>query len=129
MSLISCNIRDVEPTTSHIIRNVYHLHIPLFVLDVIRLFQDHPKYMDGLEETHIVAFLENEDIATGDIEAQVKMALKELAFSGFVRKINQGYRTLGPFAKLASARTRNQLNNAWEHLNKMQKNRSININS
>lgn len=61
------------------------------------------------------------DIATGDVEAQVKMALKELISNGFVRFVNQGYRTIGPFAKLALARTSHQLNIVWERLNKMQK--------
>lgn len=54
------NIRDVEPSTSIVRRNIYHLHIPLFVLDAIRLFQDHPKYVKGLQEAHIVAMLEKE---------------------------------------------------------------------
>lgn len=57
------------------------------------------------------------------------MALKDLTISGFVRKINQGYRTLGPFAKLALCRTPNQLNNAWERLNKLQKIYCINLSS
>ncbi|KAI8123937.1 hypothetical protein CVS40_5733 [Lucilia cuprina] len=60
MSILRCNIRDVEPTTSSLKRNDYHLHTPLFVLDVIRLFQDHPKYIGGLKESHIVGLLEKE---------------------------------------------------------------------
>lgn len=49
------------------------------------------------------------------------MALKELTTSGFVRYVNQGYRTLGPFAKLGSARNQRQYNSTWERLNEMQK--------
>lgn len=60
MSIVRCNICDVEPTTSTLRRNEYHLNTPLFVLDVIRLFQDHPKYVTGLKESHIVALLEKE---------------------------------------------------------------------
>ncbi|KNC32118.1 hypothetical protein FF38_08212 [Lucilia cuprina] len=129
MSILRCNIRDVEPTTSSLKRNDYHLHTPLFVLDVIRLFQDHPKYIGGLKESHIVGLLEKEDIATGDVEAQVRMALKELMSIGFVRFVSQGYRTLGPFAKLALARTPHQQNVAWERLNKMQKINCMNFGS
>ncbi|KAL9922369.1 uncharacterized protein LOC119643780 [Glossina fuscipes] len=114
-------IRDIEPSTSCLRRNVYHLHIPLFVLDAIRLFQDHPKYVHGLKECHILALLEKESFACGDLESQVKMALKELTASGFVRYVCQGYRTLGPFAKLALARTPRQFNVAWDRLTEMQK--------
>ena len=49
------------------------------------------------------------------------MALKELTSCGFVRYVSQGYRTIGPFAKLALARTPRQLHLAWERLNEMQK--------
>lgn len=69
------------------------------------------------------------DIATGDVEAQVKMAIKELTASGFVRFVSQGYRTIGPFAKLALARTPHQQNVAWERLNKMQKINCSNLGS
>lgn len=53
------NISEIEPS-SYIRRNIYHLNVPLFVLDVIRLFQDHPKYNKGLKENHIAAILEKE---------------------------------------------------------------------
>ncbi|XP_073848988.1 uncharacterized protein [Musca autumnalis] len=116
------NIRDTEPTTSGIRWNVYHLHIPLYVLDVIRLFQDHPKYVKGLQETDIVAMLEKEPFACGDIAAQVKTALSELTTTGFVRYVSQkGYRTLGPFARLSQARTKRQQDKAWKHLHDMHK--------
>lgn len=54
------NICDTASTTSGLRWNAYHLHIPLYVLDVIRLFQDHPKYAKGIQEEHIVAMLEKE---------------------------------------------------------------------
>ena len=54
------SIRDIEPSTSYLRRNVYHIHVPLFVMDVVRLFQDHPKYCRGLKEKHIVDMLEKE---------------------------------------------------------------------
>lgn len=60
MAMLRCNIRDIEPTTSSLRRNDYHLYTPLFVLDVIRLFQDHPKYVRGLKEIDIVTLLEKE---------------------------------------------------------------------
>ncbi|XP_011199997.1 uncharacterized protein LOC105223834 [Bactrocera dorsalis] len=115
------NIRDCEPSTSCLRRNIYHLHVPLFVFDTIRLFQDHPKFLRGLKECHIIDMLEKEGYACGDVEAQVKMALKELSSSGFVRYINNGYRTLGPFARLALARTPRQFNIAWDRLCELQK--------
>lgn len=140
------NIRDCEPSTSCLRRNIYHLHVPLFVFDTIRLFQDHPKFLRGLKEYHIIDMLEKEWVvknyspekkfiyssnfhafivfrgfACGDVEAQVKMALKELSSTGFVRYINNGYRTLGPFARLALARTPRQFNIAWDRLCELQK--------
>lgn len=54
------NIKDTEPSTSCLRLNVYHLHVPLFVLDCVRLFQDHPKYIRGLQESHLVALMEKE---------------------------------------------------------------------
>lgn len=64
------NIRDTEPSTSYLRRNVYHLHVPLFVLDAIRLFQDHPKYVKGLQESHIVALWEKEWVKCSNIVFQ-----------------------------------------------------------
>ncbi|XP_013113142.2 uncharacterized protein LOC106091217 [Stomoxys calcitrans] len=114
------NIRDIEPSTCGLRQNVYHLHLPLFVLDAIRLFQDHPQYVRGLKEADIVNMLKKESFACGDIAAQVKNVLKELTTAGFVRYNSQGYRTLGPFAKLGQARTQRQFNMAWEHLKDLQ---------
>ncbi|XP_017468155.1 PREDICTED: uncharacterized protein LOC108360405 [Rhagoletis zephyria] len=65
--------------------------------------------------------LAKEGYACGDVGAQVRMALKELASSGFVRYMNNGYRTLGPFARLALARTPRQFNTAWDRLCELQK--------
>ncbi|TMW50466.1 hypothetical protein DOY81_004462 [Sarcophaga bullata] len=104
------------PITMNLRRNEYHLNTILFVLDCVRLFQDHPKYIRGLKESHIVSLFEKEGFSSGDVEAQVKMALKELTSCGFVRYVSQGYRTIGPFAKLALARTPRQLHLAWERI-------------
>ncbi|XP_075166903.1 uncharacterized protein LOC142239020 [Haematobia irritans] len=114
------NIRDIEPSTAGLRTNVYHLHLPLYILDVIRLFQDHPKYAKGLQEADIVAMLAKESFACGDLISQVKAAIKDLTSAGFIRYLYQGYRTLGPFAKLGQARTVRQFNIAWEHLKDMQ---------
>lgn len=51
----------------------------------------------------------------------MKAALEELTSAGFVRYNSTGYRTLGPFAKLGQARTKQQFTKAWERLNAMQK--------
>jgi len=115
-------IREIEPSTSHPPGNVYHLNTSLYVLDVVRMFQDHPKYYsDGLKEADIVQMLAKESFACGDIESQVRMALKELSSAGFVRLVQQGYRTLGPYAKLSLARSPRQFNAAWERLCELQK--------
>ena len=58
--MLRCNIRDTEPSTSCLRRNEYHLNTILFVLDCVRLFQDHPKYIRGLKESHIVSLFEKE---------------------------------------------------------------------
>lgn len=49
------NISDVESSTVSLRRNVYHLNVSLFVLDTIRLLQEHPRYPAGLTEEDIVA--------------------------------------------------------------------------
>lgn len=69
----------------------------------------------------ILLFVCCRSYACGDIESQVKMALRDLTSTGFVRYVNHGYRTLGPYAKLALARTSRQYNIAWDHLNKAHK--------
>ena len=58
--------------------------------------------------------------ACGDLVSQVRMALQELTCNGFVRYIHQGYRTLGPFAKLALARSPQQFNIAWDKICELQ---------
>ncbi|XP_037951814.1 uncharacterized protein LOC119682440 [Teleopsis dalmanni] len=113
-------ITNSASSTCVIRANEYHLHIPLYVLDVIRILQDHPAYFKGLKEKHIVEMLEKECFACGDINGQVRVALKELSAAGFVRCINHSYRTLGPFAKLAQARSQRQLNSAWMKITEMQ---------
>lgn len=54
------SICDIQPSTSCLRRNVYHMNVQLFVLDVVRIFQDHPKFSKGLKESHIVEMLEKE---------------------------------------------------------------------
>lgn len=53
-------IRDCEPTTLQLPFNTYHIHLPLYILDMVRMFQDHPKYSNGIQEEHILEMLEKE---------------------------------------------------------------------
>jgi len=53
-------ISDCLPTTLMMHPNAYHIHLPLYIMDMVRIFQDHPKYVDGIEEHHIVEMLEKE---------------------------------------------------------------------
>ncbi|XP_030387837.1 uncharacterized protein LOC115634317 [Scaptodrosophila lebanonensis] len=109
-------ISDCEPTTSSLHHNTYHMHLPLYIMDVVRMFQDHPKYACGIQQQHILEMLEKEPFACGDLEAQVKTALMDLTAKGFVRYINNGYRTLGPIAKLANARSVRHFNMTWDRI-------------
>ncbi|KAH8252801.1 hypothetical protein KR032_001918 [Drosophila birchii] len=114
-------IRDCEPTTLRLPFNTYHIHLPLYILDMVRIFQDHPKYSGGIQEEHILDMLEKEPFACGDLESQVKTALLDLTAKGFVRFINNGYRTLGPIAKLANARSVRHFNMTWQRIAELQK--------
>lgn len=54
--------------------------------------------------------------ANGDLAAQVESAVKNLEISGYLRYVVKGYRTLGPLAKLATARTSRQRNATWDKI-------------
>ncbi|KAH8421051.1 hypothetical protein KR222_005744 [Zaprionus bogoriensis] len=114
-------IIDCEPTTLMMHHNVYHIHLPLYIMDMVRIFQDHPKYVNGIKEQHIVEMLEKESFACGDLEAQVKTAVMDLSAKGFIRYINNGYRTLGPIAKLANARNVRHFCTTWQRIAELQK--------
>ncbi|KAL7738575.1 hypothetical protein ACLKA6_006875 [Drosophila palustris] len=114
-------ISDCEPTTLMMHPNAYHIHLPLYIMDMVRIFQDHPKYVNGIKEQHIVEMLEKESFACGDLEAQVKTAVMDLSAKGFIRYINNGYRTLGPIAKLANARNVRHFCATWQRIAELQK--------
>ncbi|KAH8319977.1 hypothetical protein KR074_010475 [Drosophila pseudoananassae] len=114
-------IQDCEPTTMRLPFNSYHIHLPLYIMDMVRVFQDHPKYCNGIQEEHILEMLEKEPFACGDLEAQVKTALLDLTAKGFIRFISNGYRTLGPIAKLANARSVRHFNMTWQRIAELQK--------
>ncbi|ALC42232.1 CG3687 [Drosophila busckii] len=114
-------ISECEPTTLTMHSNVYHIHLPLYIMDMVRIFQDHPKYVSGIKEQQIVEMLEKESFACGDLEAQVKTAVMDLSAKGFIRYINNGYRTLGPIAKLANARNVRHFCATWQRIADLQK--------
>ncbi|EDW00752.1 uncharacterized protein LOC6560914 [Drosophila grimshawi] len=114
-------IRDCEPTTSMMHSNAYHIHLPLYIMDMVRIFQDHPKYVNGIKENDIVEMLRKESFACGDLEAQVKTAVMDLSAKGFIRYLNNGYRTLGPIAKLANARNVRNFCATWQRIAELQK--------
>ncbi|EDW72574.1 uncharacterized protein Dwil_GK20631 [Drosophila willistoni] len=114
-------ITDCEPTTLSLNFNSYHIHMPLYIMDMVRVFQDHPKYCNGIQAEHILEMLEKEPCVCGDLEAQVKTALLDLTSKGFIRYVGNGYRTLGPIAKLANARSARHFNMNWQRIAEAQK--------
>ncbi|XP_022228895.1 uncharacterized protein LOC111078500 [Drosophila obscura] len=114
-------ICDCEPSTSSLPFNTYHIHLPLYIMDMVRVFQDHPDYVDGIQETTIVEMLRKEPFACGDLEAQVKTAMIDLHAKGFVRYIGNGFRTLGPIAKLSNSRSARHFNQTWQRIAALQK--------
>ncbi|BFG03432.1 uncharacterized protein DMAD_02690 [Drosophila madeirensis] len=114
-------ISDCEPSTSSLPFNAYHIHLPLYIMDMVRVFQDHPDYADGIKESNIIEMLKKEPFACGDLEAQVKTALMDLTAKGFVRYMNNGYRTLGPIAKLSNSRSARHFNQTWQRIAALQK--------
>ncbi|XP_017150729.1 uncharacterized protein LOC108160949 [Drosophila miranda] len=109
-------IGDCAPSTSSLPFNAYHIHLPLYIMDMVRVFQDHPSYVDGIQEATIIEMLKKEPFACGDLEAQVKTALMYLTAKGFVRYIGNGYRTLGPFAKLSNSRSARHFKQTWQRI-------------
>lgn len=53
-------ISDCQPTTLAMHHNAYHIHLPLYIMDMVRTFQDHPKYLNGIQEQDIVEMLQKE---------------------------------------------------------------------
>jgi len=51
----------------------------------------------------------------------VKTALLDLTAKGFIRFITNGYRTLGPIAKLSNARSARHFNMTWQRIAELQK--------
>ena len=76
---------------------------------------------------NFIRFIAFRSYACGDLESQVRMALHELTCCGFVRYVSQGYRTLGPFAKLALARSPRQFNIAWDKIFELQNPSTISL--
>ncbi|XP_055857009.1 uncharacterized protein LOC129919926 [Episyrphus balteatus] len=99
-------------------RNIYHMNIPLFVLDVVRMFQDHPKYKNKLGHRDLVELLRQENFANGDLDSQIGSAVMTLEYLGYIRYINNGYRTLGPYARLTKAKNIKQKIKAWDEIQK-----------
>lgn len=51
----------------------------------------------------------------------MKTAVMDLSSKGFVRYINNGFRTLGPMAKLANARNMRHFCTTWQRISELQK--------
>lgn len=52
----------------------------------------------------------------GDLSSQVSTALRELENYGYLMYMKNGYKTLGPFAKLCATKTQKQRRQVWRKL-------------
>ena len=64
----------------------------------------------------VVFFLRN--FANGDLDSQIESAVMTLEYLGYIRNINNGYRTLGPYARLTKGKSSKQKIKAWDEIQK-----------
>ncbi|KAL5280467.1 hypothetical protein ACFFRR_004443 [Megaselia abdita] len=94
----------------------YYQRFALWVLDLIRMYQQHPMFEAGMDKCHIIDYLKKQPTIDGDVESQVDIALQDLENKGFIMESNGSYRTLGPYAKLCSVKSAKQRRTAWEKI-------------
>lgn len=113
----------------------YYQRFALWVLDIIRKYQQYPMFEAGMDKCHIIDYLKKQlsilfireihsfsvfslfrPTIDGDVESQVDIALQDLETKGFIMETNGSYRTLGPYAKLCSVKSAKQRRTAWEKI-------------
>lgn len=96
--------------------NPYFSRFSLCVLDVVRRLQQHPLFEKGVEMNHIVEYLRHQPYLDGDLCSQVATALQDLESSGYLMYMKNGYKTMGPFAKISAAKSQKQRRIVWRKL-------------